>query len=39
MKANEKKVNDYEEAFLKSVKELKDAADNSSSVEMIISQG
>lgn len=39
MKANEKKVNDYEEAFLKSVKELKEAADNSSSVEMIISQG
>lgn len=35
MKANEKKVNDYEEAFLKSKKELV-GTDNSSSVEVII---
>jgi hypothetical protein len=38
MKANEKKVNDYEEAFLKSKKEL-NATDNGGSVEVIISQG
>lgn len=38
MKANEKKVNDYEEAFLKSKKEL-NVADGGSSVEVIISQG
>ena len=37
-KANEKKVNDYEEAFLKSKKEL-NATDNGGSVEVIISQG
>ena len=38
MKANEKKVNDYEEAFLKSKKEL-NATDNGGSVEVIISEG
>ena len=37
MKANEKKVSDYEEAILKSKKEL-NAADNGSSVEIIIGQ-
>jgi hypothetical protein len=38
MKANEKKVNDYEEAFLKSKKEL-NATDNGGTVEVIISEG
>ena len=37
MKANEKKVSDYEEAFLKSKKEL-NAADNGGSVEIVIGQ-
>ena len=37
MKANEKKVSDYEEAILKSKKEL-NAADNGGSVEIVIGQ-
>jgi len=38
MKANEKKVTDYEDAFLKSKKELS-ATDSGGSVEVIISKG